>query len=42
LRHFQFGITVSLVALTLWLIAEALITWRTLRPPQERAEPVLA
>jgi len=42
LRHFQFAITVSLVGLTLWLIAEALITWRTLRPPQERAAPAMA
>jgi carbon starvation protein len=33
-RHFQFGIIVTLMALSAWLIAEAVATWRTmLRPP---------
>jgi carbon starvation protein len=43
LRHFQFAITVSLVVLTLWLIVEAFITWRTLiRPTQRHPQAALA
>jgi len=43
IRHFQFLITVSLIALSVWLIAEALLTWRTfLRPPQRAPETALA
>jgi len=30
-QHFQFGIIVSLVVLTLWLVGEALVTWRQFR-----------
>ena len=41
LRHFQFLITISLVVLTLWLIVEAIVTWRTLIRPG-RAAPALA
>jgi carbon starvation protein len=41
LRHFQFAITVSLIALTVWLIAEAILTWRTFIRPG-RAAPALA
>ncbi|MBI2505618.1 MAG: carbon starvation protein A [Candidatus Latescibacteria bacterium] len=43
LHHFQFLITLSLIVLSLWLIVEAFLTWRTfIRPPQGRAEPALA
>lgn len=31
LQHVQFAITVSLIVLALWLIAEALITWRGMK-----------
>lgn len=31
IRHFQFGITISLIFLSLWLIAESWITWQTIR-----------
>ncbi len=44
-KHLQFGITVSLIVLSAWLIVEAFITWRTmLGPPQDapRAETVTA
>jgi carbon starvation protein len=40
IHHFQFLITISLIGLAVWLVIEALITWRTLLPP--RAEPVAA
>ncbi len=43
LRHFQFLITLSLVVLTLWLIVEAFITWRTLiRPSQRQPQAAMA
>ncbi|MCX7716903.1 MAG: hypothetical protein N2111_00670 [Candidatus Sumerlaeaceae bacterium] len=34
IRHFQFGITVMLIALSVWLVVEALRTWHAFtRPP---------
>lgn len=34
IRHFQFGITVMLIVLAIWLVVEAIITWRDIsRPP---------
>jgi carbon starvation protein len=45
IQHFQFGITVSLIALAAWLIVEAFITWHTMiRPsaPAPIAEPTTA
>lgn len=41
-RHAQFGITLTLIALSLWLIGEALITWNTLRPGSSRLKPALS
>lgn len=38
IRHLQFGIIISLMGLALWLIAEAVLTWRSmLRPPMVEA-----
>lgn len=45
IRHFQFGITISLIVLSVWLIVEAVITWRTfIRRPRRATseEPALA
>lgn len=37
-KHLQFGITLSLLGLSSWLIVEAVITWiDILRPPQQEA-----
>lgn len=41
IRHFQFGVSISLLVLSLWLIAEAFITWRSMmKPPEASAVPV--
>jgi carbon starvation protein len=42
IRHFQFGITVTLIVLAVWLVIEAIITWRDIASPPEpqREEPV--
>jgi carbon starvation protein len=45
IRHLQFGITISLITLSLWLIVEAVVTWRSIIRPPESApakEPALA
>jgi carbon starvation protein len=45
IRHLQFAITVSLIVLSLWLIAEALITWRSMVRPSHGSradQPALA
>lgn len=45
IRHFQFGITISLILLSVWLIVEAVITWRSILGRPQRAaskEPALA
>jgi len=40
MRHVQFGIVLSLLVLSAWLIVEAFITWRTMiRTPAPVAEP---
>lgn len=35
IRHVQFGISVLLIGLSAWLIAEALLTWREMTKPPE-------
>ncbi len=43
-KHMQFGISVSLIVLSCWLIVEAILTWRTIVKPPEGSpsgEPAL-
>lgn len=44
IEHLKFGIVVSLIFLSIWLVVEALITWHTMTKPPEPAlarEPAL-
>lgn len=43
IRHFQFGIIVSLILMSIWLIIEAIITWRSMsKPPADEEGPAPA